>query len=318
MPLQRTPATPRLLSSVRSCHGSDDAASAFVGRPCWFARVRPALPQPFRPPMRFCARPAATRPFRGVPVIRGRRRSRSCVVWFVGGDVPLPAPNCVARPGRLAFVPAALMGFVPSQCCSCPRGFGGVVRPVVSHLPFREPSAPIIFVGGSAVPLSLDLDLATHVVSGDSRSGTRSPRLLGLGVPREQSVPSSRVSFGARLRLAAAETALGFASLRCSGRCRAARTGSTPFRAASLRKSASGSYPLVGFRLRLGWMCFADSSRDARPVGHNRPCSVLMRLTPSRSGFLSTRSRIGSLSEVRAPSVSLICFTFSRRGAQPN
>jgi hypothetical protein len=229
---------------------------------------------------------------------------------------PLPKLRGPAR--TLRCVPAALMGFVPSQCCSCPRGFGGVVRPVLSHLPFRDASAPIIFVGGSAVPLSLDLDLATHVVSGDSRSGTRSPRLLGLGVPREQSVPSSRVSFGARLRLAAAETALGFASLRCSGRCRAARTGSTPFRAASLRKSASGSYPLVGFRLRLGWMCFADSSRDALPVGHNRPCSVLMRLTPSRSGFLSTRSRIGSLSEVRAPSVSLICFTFSRRGAQPN
>jgi hypothetical protein len=85
-----------------------------------------------------------------------------------------PLPKLRGPAGTLRCVPAALMGFVPSQCCSCPRGFGGVVRPVLSHLPFRDASAPIIFVGGSAVPLrenSIQI-LSPTLFLGDSRSRT--------------------------------------------------------------------------------------------------------------------------------------------------
>jgi len=154
-PLQRSPATPRLRRFSYPMMPLIGRCRFGVRRPALLApRVRPALPQPIRPPMRFFAR----RPRRdprpegaGVPVIRGRRRHGSCVVRFIGGDVPLPAPEARGPAGTLRCVPAALMGFVPSQCCSCPRGFGGVVRPVVAHLPFRDASAPIIFVGGSAV-----------------------------------------------------------------------------------------------------------------------------------------------------------------------
>jgi len=64
-----------------------------------------------------------------------------------------PYPKRVARPGVSAFVPAALMGFVPSQCCSCPRGFRGRCPPRRIPLAVSRTSAPIIFAGGSAVPL---------------------------------------------------------------------------------------------------------------------------------------------------------------------
>jgi hypothetical protein len=104
-PLQRSPATPRLIM-VQPCHGSGRCRFD-VRRPAPAPRVRPALPRPIRSPMRFFAhRPRRdSRPeSAGIPVNRGQRRSGSCAASsFIGGDVPLPAPNRVARPG-LSFV----------------------------------------------------------------------------------------------------------------------------------------------------------------------------------------------------------------------
>jgi len=169
-PLQRSPATPRLIM-VQPCHGSGRCRFG-VRRPAPAPRVSPALPRPIRSPMRFFAhRPRwDSRPeSAGVPVNRGQRRNGSCAASsFVGGDVPLPAPNRVARPG-LSFVSrrrswgSSLRSVAPARAAS-----GASSAPSCPTCRFAIRAAPIIFVGGSAVPLGIDLDLLTHVISGDS------------------------------------------------------------------------------------------------------------------------------------------------------
>jgi len=87
---------------------------------------------------------------------------------FLLRDVPLPVPDVVARPDA-PLRPAALMGFDPSQCCSCPRGFGSsLIR--LTHLPFSK-RRPDDFVGGSAVH-SHGSDLCHPLCLSDSRSRT--------------------------------------------------------------------------------------------------------------------------------------------------
>ena len=69
-------------------------------------RVRPALPQPIRSPMRFCARRPRRDPGHAcarVPVNRGRRRHESCVVSIHRRRRSATrCRSCVARPGRSA------------------------------------------------------------------------------------------------------------------------------------------------------------------------------------------------------------------------
>jgi len=142
-PLQRSPATPRLRRFSYPMMPLIGRCRFGVRRPALLApRVRPALPQPIRPPMRFFAR----RPRRdprpegaGVPVIRGRRRHGSCVVSihrrrrsatrtrsaWPGRDFP--------QLSRRRSWGSSLRSVAPAREAS-----GGVVRPVVSHLPFRE------------------------------------------------------------------------------------------------------------------------------------------------------------------------------------
>jgi hypothetical protein len=89
---------------------------------------------------------------------------------FLLRDVPLPVSDFVARPDA-PLRPAALMGFDdPSQCCSCPPGFGSfLIR--LTHLPFSE-RRPDDFVGGSAVH-SCTVQIFRHpLVLSDSRSRT--------------------------------------------------------------------------------------------------------------------------------------------------
>ena len=139
---------------VASGHATDrtSAAAAFVGRPwprecaprCLSRSVRPcgfALVARDETRDRIvCAR---------VSVYRGRSRHGSCVVSSSSeAAFRYPLPKLRGPAGTLRCVPAALMGFVPSQCCSCPRGFGGVVRPVVSHLPFHVRVRPDNFRRG--------------------------------------------------------------------------------------------------------------------------------------------------------------------------
>lgn len=89
---------------------------------------------------------------------------------FLLRDVPLPVPDVVARPDA-PLRPAALMGFDdPSQCCSCPPGFGSfLIR--LTHLPFSE-RRPDDFVGGLAVHSCTVQIFVTHFVLSDSRSRT--------------------------------------------------------------------------------------------------------------------------------------------------
>jgi hypothetical protein len=123
---------------------------------------------------------------------------------FLLRDVPLPASDVVARPDA-PLRPAALLGFDPSQCCSCPRGFGSF--PIgLTHLPFSE-RRPDDFVGGSAVH-SHGSDLCHPLCLSDSQSRTFAAA-SGFQ-PCGQSVP---VRFP---WTEPAVTAVGFASFRCS------------------------------------------------------------------------------------------------------
>jgi hypothetical protein len=120
--------------------------------------------------------------------------------------------------GTLVRVPAALMGFVPSQCCSCPRGFGGVVRPVVSHLPFRDPRRPDNFRRGIG-RASRDRSRSAH-----PRYFGRQPiegalaAAPGLGFPsRAIRAVDARVLWRARLSLVGGRDCLGLCLFQVFG-----------------------------------------------------------------------------------------------------
>jgi hypothetical protein len=206
----------------------------------------------------WCARS----PYTAADVGPGHASRDSC-----SRDVPLPVSD-VAWPGReMSALPAALMGFIPSQCCSCPPGLeASSFRLFLTHLPFRDRLAPIIFVGGSAVRC-INLDSVTHF-------GVERQPIADVRRGSWASIPADNPCRARDLLwnhdLCAAVTALGFASLRSVGALAcAARSGSTPFRAISLRKSASGSYPLVGFSV----VVWKDASRRhavTQSFGHNR------------------------------------------------
>lgn len=176
-----------------------------------------------------------------VSVIRGRRRQGSCVVSsFIGGDVPLPAAE-VAWPGRDAFLrPGGARGVRPFAVLLLPARLRGRRPPRRIPLAVSRHVRPDNFrrgIGRASPSRSGSCHPRSVRATADRRTFAAAP---GFVCPREQSVPSSRVSFGARrLVLAAAVTALGFASVRCSGRRCAARTGSTPFRAIGLRSEVS-------------------------------------------------------------------------------
>jgi len=177
-------------------HAADAAGLGRSVRPCGFSHggrdgTLDVVSQGPRKP-----RPPSGRVMRR-PVFRGRRSATR-------------TRGRVARPGR-SSIPAALMGFIPSQCCSCPPGFEALSA---SRIPLAvsPASAPIIFVGGSAVPSRLDLDLVTHVWLSDSRS--RDAR-RGFWASSCAGNPC-RGRASPLCDAAVAETALGFASVRCS------------------------------------------------------------------------------------------------------
>jgi len=194
-----------------------------------------------------------------VPVIRGQRRHGSCVVSIHRRR--RSATRCrIAWPGRDATLrPGGAHGVHPFAVLLLPARLRGRCPPCRIPLAVLRPVCPDNFRRGISRATQTRSRSCHPLVFGrqpieDVRRGFWvwfSSRAIRAVV--------ARVLWRApRVGLAAAATALGFASLRCSGRCRAARTGSTPFRAVSLRKSASGSYPLVGLRLRLGVRSFPD------------------------------------------------------------
>jgi hypothetical protein len=234
------------------------------------------------------------------PVLRGRRSATR-------------TRGRVARPGR-SSIPAALMGFIPSQCCSCPRGFEALSASGIP-LAVSPASAPIIFVGGSAVPSRLDLRSCHPRLVERQPIERRSPRLLGF-VLRGQSVPRTRISSFATRPWPRLPWDLPLSGFRHAYSI--ARTGSAPRRAIGLRRSASGSYPLVGLTVTTWREC----SRT-RAVTHilpvtTAPCSVLMRPMPSRSAnlFESIAGPAPCLRFVHLPSESVFSLRH-RRGAQP-
>jgi hypothetical protein len=78
-------------------------------------------------------------------------------------DVPLPIPELVARPIASARDRRRSWGSsYPSQCCSCPPGFGSSSDPHDPLAVFRT-SPRIIFVGGSAVLYTVQISsFVTH------------------------------------------------------------------------------------------------------------------------------------------------------------
>jgi hypothetical protein len=78
-------------------------------------------------------------------------------------DVPLPIPELVARPIASARDRRRSWGSsYPSQCCSCPPGFGSSSDPHDPLAVFRT-SPRMIFVGGSAVLYTVQISsFVTH------------------------------------------------------------------------------------------------------------------------------------------------------------
>lgn len=75
-------------------------------------------------PLRFSAAPPARAP-RWMLIEAGCRSPQVMHRRCIPADVPLPhLASCVAWPGLHG--PATLLGFDPSQCCSCPRAQPGV------------------------------------------------------------------------------------------------------------------------------------------------------------------------------------------------
>jgi len=115
LPLQRSPATLRCPGLPTSGHSRFGVLSGQVSHPhakCSGDHCRMFVLAVFRrsagPSSTLDARLAGCRS----PQVMHRRR--------ISADVPLPLlANCVAWPGRHG--PAALLGFNPSQCYSCPR-----------------------------------------------------------------------------------------------------------------------------------------------------------------------------------------------------
>lgn len=123
------------------------------------------------------------------------------------GGVPLPS-RTTPRPGRETF-PAALMGFYPSQCFSCPR-VPGRLRPDAPTCRFPEKPTRMIFTGGRP---------PAHAPTQTMRPAAGfPPRLLGF-VPAGNPFPPP--FFGARR----AETALGFFLSQVFGRRKPGATG---------------------------------------------------------------------------------------------
>jgi hypothetical protein len=93
----------------------------------------------------------------------------SRVTFLVERDVPLPIPELVARPIASARDRRRSWGSsYPSQCCSCPPGFGSSSDPHDPPAVFRT-SPRMIFVGGSAVLYTVQIYASPTIVS-DSRS----------------------------------------------------------------------------------------------------------------------------------------------------
>jgi len=134
-------------------------------------------------------------------------RGGSCIASFLVARCSATRPGCRGPAGRSAASDGAHGVRDPSQCCSCPPGFGSfLIR--LTHLPFSE-RRPDDFVGGSAVH-SHGSDLCHPLCLSDSQSRTFAAA-SGFQ-PCGQSVP---VRFP---WTDPAVTAVGFASLRCSAR----------------------------------------------------------------------------------------------------
>jgi hypothetical protein len=85
--------------------------------------------------------------------------------FFWERDVPLPVTDLVARPDASArgrFRRRSWGSMCPSQCCSCPPGFGSfLIR--LTHLPFSERRLDD-FVEGAAVLVRFNLSRVTHLI----------------------------------------------------------------------------------------------------------------------------------------------------------
>jgi hypothetical protein len=264
-------------------------------------RVRPALPQPIRSPMRFCARRPRRDPGHvGVPGspysaasvgtghassrVRRRRRSatRGRIAW-PGRGAPLhPGGAHGVRPFAVLLLPARLRGRCPPRRSPpavsrrvCPDDFRRGINRASRR---RSRSCHPRCFGRRSIE--------------DVRRGFWAWVFLADNPCRRRACPLARASFGN------GRDCLGLClSQVCRSAMRRRSDGLDPvpdrrppervlqdarwrdgelyrFRFLSARGFAAATSP---------GRCFADSSRDAHPAGHNRPFSVLMRLTPSRS-----------------------------------